>query len=170
VALIAPALFALAVAWVLRALRRVPGPRATVLAAAAVVFAYGMLALGVHENHPHALLLLLVASGLASRRLQALFAAVALSYTVNLVALSGLGRFYGNRHLAVEPLAAAWRSLRLLPGFDLTLALAAVNVAVFALLLRHLPAELRRAEAAAAVSALTAAREEASGSDIIKAE
>jgi hypothetical protein len=149
VSLIAPVLFALATAWVLRAQRRVPGPRAAALAGAAVVFAYGMLAVGVHENHPHALILLLVASGLFSRRMRVLFAGVAASYTANMLLLSGLGRFYGTRHLAVEPLAAVWPALRLLPGFDLTLALAVLNGALFALLLSWLPAELRRAEAGA---------------------
>jgi hypothetical protein len=146
---IAPLLFALATIVVLRAQRRVPGPRAAALAGAAVVFSYGMLAAGVHENHPHALLLLLLASGLASRRMQLLFAAVAASYTANMLALSGLGRFYGTRHLSVEPFAGLWPALRVLPGFDLTLLLAALNIALYATLLRHLPEELRRAEGAA---------------------
>jgi hypothetical protein len=140
-------LFALATAYVLRAQHKTPGPRPAVLAGAAVVFAYGMLALGVHENHPHAIVLLLVGSGLFSRRLQLLFAGVALSYTANMLALSGLGRFYGPRHLLIEPLTRAWPLLRLAPGFDFTLLLAALNLALFAVLLRSLPGELRRAQA-----------------------
>jgi hypothetical protein len=149
VGVIAPVLFLLATAYVLRVQRRVAGPRAAALAGAAVVFAYGMLAVGVHENHPHALVLLLATSGLASRRMHLVFAGVAASYTANMLLLSGLGRFYGARHLAVEPLAGVWPALRLLPGFDLTLSLAVLNVALFAALLRWLPEELRRAEAAA---------------------
>jgi hypothetical protein len=140
-------LFALATAYVLRAQRKAPGPRPALLAGAAVVFAYGMLALGVHENHPHAMVLLLVGGGLFSRRLQLLFAGVALSYTANMLALSGLGRFYGPRHLLIEPLTRAWPLLRLAPGFDFTLLLAALNLALFAVLLRSLPGELRRAQA-----------------------
>jgi hypothetical protein len=146
VAVIAPVLFALATAYVLRAQRTVAGPRAAALAGAAVVFAYGMLAVGVHENHPHALVLLLATSGLASRRMQLLFAGVAASYTANMLLLSGLGRFYGTRHLAAEPLAGVWPALRVLPGLDATLLLAVLNVALFAALLSWLPVELRRAE------------------------
>ncbi|HVR71096.1 MAG TPA: hypothetical protein VMT87_09665, partial [Vicinamibacteria bacterium] len=155
VSLIAPALFALATVWVLRAQRKVPGARAAALAGAAVVFAYSMLAVGVHENHPHALVLLLVASGLASRRMRVLFAGVAVSYTANMLALSGLGRFYGPRHLVLEPLATAWPALRVLPGFDVTLLLAALNAFLFVWLLRCLPEELRRAEAGPPASAHT---------------
>jgi hypothetical protein len=155
----APVLFALAAAWVVRAQRHVPGPRAAALAGAAVVFAYGMLAMGVHENHPHALPLLLVASGLASRRMRVLFAGVAVSYTANMLLLSGLGRFYGTRHLVIEPLSGAWTALRLLPGFDLSLLLAVLNAVLFAALLHRLPEELRRAEAAEAVGAVIPVRE-----------
>lgn len=141
------ALFALATVFILRAQRAVPGPRAAALAGAALVLAYGLFALGVHENHPHAMILLMTASGLASRRSRVIFAALAASYTLNMLALSGLGRFYGPRHMLIEPLTRTWTVLRVLPGFDLTLLLAALNLVLFAALLRHLPEELRRAEA-----------------------
>ena len=50
------ALFALAMAGVLRAQRTVAGTaRGRAWPARPLVFAYGMLALGVHENHPHAM-------------------------------------------------------------------------------------------------------------------
>jgi hypothetical protein len=140
-------LFALATVFILRAQRAVPGPRAAALAGAALVLAYGLFALGVHENHPHAMILLMMASGLASRLSRVIFAGVAASYTLNMLALSGLGRFYGPRHMLIEPLAPAWPALRSLPGFDLTLLLAVANLLLFAALLTHLPHELRRAQA-----------------------
>lgn len=146
-------LFALATAYVLRAQRKVPGPRPAALAGAAVVFCYGMLALGVHENHPHAMVLLLVCSGLFSRRLQLIFAGVAVSYTANILALSGLGRFYGPRHLLIEPLTRVWPLVRVAPGFDVTLLLVVLNLVLFTFLLLSLPAELRCAQAAPSVIA-----------------
>jgi hypothetical protein len=93
------------------------------------------------------MVLLLVGSGLFSRRLQLVFAGVAVSYTANMLALSGLGRFYGPRHLLIEPLTRVWPLLRVAPGFDFTLLLAVLNLALFAVLLLSLPGELRRAQA-----------------------
>ena len=45
-----------------------------------------------------------------------------------------LGRFYGTRYQALQPMADAVGSVRLGLGFDLTLLLAAVNAACFAAL------------------------------------
>jgi hypothetical protein len=64
-------------------------------------------------------------------------------YVLNMLALSGLGRFHGTRYLAFEPWLPAVAALRLAPGFDLTLLLALANTALFALLLFVLPRELR---------------------------
>jgi hypothetical protein len=125
--------------------RRHAGPRAAVLAAAVLVIAYGQLAIGVHENHPHAFVLALLASGLATRRLQALSALLLTSYVLNMLCLSGLGRFYDLRYAEIEGFVHAVERLRMLPGFDLTLPLAAVNVGCFALLLAHLDDELHAA-------------------------
>jgi hypothetical protein len=146
VAPLALGLFALAMVHVLRAQRKVPGPRAAALAGSVLVLAYAVLALGVHENHPFVALLLLTATGLRSRRLKAIAAVSAACYTANLLFLSGLGRFYGTRHMLVEPMSRLWPALRVYPGFDLTLLLAVANLALLAATLRGLPAELRRTE------------------------
>ena len=58
--------------------------------------------------------------------------------------LEGLGRFYGLRYVALEPSIEAMRGLRMALGFDLTLLLAIVNVAVLAWLLVTLTQELER--------------------------
>jgi hypothetical protein len=128
-------LFALSAAFVLRAQRRAPGPQPAALGAAALVLSYGICAIGVHENHPHAVFLLLLATGLPGRRLRLIFAGLAVTYTLGLVALGGLGRFYGPRYMATSGWSAAVRALRLLPGFDLTLVLAVANLALFVWLL-----------------------------------
>jgi hypothetical protein len=143
---IALAVFTLAAAVVVRAQRRVPGPRAASLAGAALVIAYAVLALGVHENHPFLALLLLAATGLRSPRVQAIAAGFAASYTANLLLMSGLGRFYGTRHLLVEPLTRVWPALRMWPGFDLTLLLAVANLGLLVAMLASLREELRRTE------------------------
>jgi len=122
--------------------RRHRGPHAAVLAAATLVIAYGQLAIGVHENHPHAFVLALLATGLVTRRLQLLSTVLLTSYVLNMLCLSGLGRFYTLRYLELEGLVHVVERLRLLPGFDLTLALAALNIGCFLLLLTHLDAEL----------------------------
>jgi hypothetical protein len=135
-------LFLGALAYVALLHRRHRGPRAAVLAAAVLVIAYGQLAIGVHENHPHAFVLALLATGLVTRRLQLLSAALLTSYVLNMLCLSGLGRFYNLRYLEIEGLVHAVERLRMLPGFDLTLPLAAGNIGCFALLLAHLDEEL----------------------------
>jgi hypothetical protein len=97
-----------------------------------LVLAYGVCAVGVHENHPHALFLLLFATGLATRGLRLLTTGCAFVYVANMLMLSGLGRFYGPRYAALEPLVRWVAGLRMAPGFDLTLLLAAVQIALFA--------------------------------------
>jgi hypothetical protein len=127
-------LFAAAAAFVVIRHRRVPGIAAAGLASAALVFAYGLFAIGVHDNHPYPMLLLLGLTGLASRRLQALAALLSTTLVVNSLALSGLGRL-GERHEVLEPLARSVAGLRMALGFDLTLALAGVHAIAFVLLL-----------------------------------
>lgn len=141
-------LFAVAVLWILRCQLRGAGPRAAALAGAALVLAYGQLAIGVHENHPHAFVLALLATGLATRRLRWMAGVLFTTYVLNMLALSGLGRYYGLRYLAIEELVTWAGALRLAAGFDLTLALAVVNLVTFAALLRALPVEMERASAA----------------------
>jgi hypothetical protein len=138
------ALFAGVAAWALWLQRRAPGARAAALAASTLLLAYAMLAIGVHENHPHGLYLTLLATGVLSRRLAWPTGLLFATAVLNIASLSGLGRFYGLRHVALEPWVERIEALRMLPGFDLTLALAAVNLAVLAAWLVALPAEMRR--------------------------
>jgi hypothetical protein len=138
-------LFLLVVWRVARLQLRHPGPQAAALAGAALVVAYGQVAIGVHENHPHALVLAFLATGLATRRLRRIAAIFMASYVLNMLALSGLGRVSGLRHAPLEPVIAWAAAFRTSLGFDVTLLLAVVNVAVFAWLLRCLPEELAAA-------------------------
>jgi hypothetical protein len=139
------ALFALVAVWVARAQLRAAGPRAAALAAATLVLAYGQVAIGIHENHPHGFAPALLATGLLTRRLRALSAVFLSTYLLNMVCLSGLGRFYGLRYLAIEPLSRLAGQVRTAPGFDLTLLLAVANVAAFVWLLAVLPREMEAA-------------------------
>lgn len=135
-------LFALAAAWMTWTLRARPGAAGACLAGAGLVFAYSMFALGVHENHPHAMFLALAATGLRSRRLRILAACAAASYVLNMLSLSVIGRFYGRRYMAVEAWSAWLSELRMAPGFDLTLLLGVVNTILFAAFLLGLKKEL----------------------------
>lgn len=110
-------------------------------AGALLVLAYGVCAVGVHENHPHPLLLLLAATGLATARLRLFAAGCAIVYAANMLAMSGIGRFYGPRYAALEPVARAAASFRMAAGFDVTLALVALQLALFAWALVRWPAE-----------------------------
>ena len=134
-------LFAVAAAWVLWRQRRARGPGPATLAGAALVFAYAMLAVGVHENHPHPMFLLLLCTGLPTRRLRAVAMGTSIVYVLNMLMLSGLGRFYGPRYAALEPAARALATWRTALGFDFTLLLAAASTALFAVLLIGLRAE-----------------------------
>jgi len=131
------ALFLLAMAYIL-----FTASRSGCLAGAALVFAYGTFAMGVHENHPHSMFLAFAATGLFSRRLRALVALLSLSYVLNMLSLSALGRFYGLRYMALEPLAATVASLRMSLGFDLTLLLGVLNTGLFVFVLASLRSEV----------------------------
>jgi len=134
-------LFALAALLICWKQRGRPGPGPALLSAAGLFFAYGMLAVGVHENHPHPLFLLLLGTGLPSGRLRGLWAGAGLVYVLNMLSLSGLGRFHGLRYAALEPAIASLAGLRMAPGFDLTLLLALANLALFVWMLASLAAE-----------------------------
>jgi hypothetical protein len=103
-----------------------------------LIFAYAMLALGVHHNHPHVMFLAFAATGISSRHFGWLVGILSASYVLNMLCLSGIGRFYGARYLAVESIARSSAGLRSALGFDLTLLLAIVNIALFAMFLVHL--------------------------------
>jgi hypothetical protein len=145
------ALFAAAAALVVLRHRRAAGLGAAALASAALVFAYGILAIGVHDNHPYPLLLLLLLTGLPSRRLLGLAAILSTTFVLNTAALSGMGRL-GPRHEMLEPLARTLAGLRMALGFDLTLALAALHSLLFVLLLSWLGDETRRLAASDAAA------------------
>jgi hypothetical protein len=138
-------LFAAAAVLIGRAQRGREGERPAVVAGALLVLAYGVCAVGVHENHPHPLFLLLCATGLATARLRVLFAGCAFVYTANMLALSGIGRFYGPRYAVLEPVVSTVAAFRMALGFDVTVALAVLQVALFAWALSRPPDEAPRA-------------------------
>jgi len=123
--------------------RRHPGLRPAMLAGATVFFSYAMLATGAYENHIHTLFLLLLAGGLVTRRCRVVFAAGAIVYVLDMAVMSGLGRFYTWRYLVVEPLTPVFDAVRMGLGFDLTVLLAVVDLALFAAWWMGLPAALR---------------------------
>ena len=135
--LVGTALFVLAAGYIL-----FTASRAACLCGAALVFAYGTFAMGVHENHPHTMFLAFAATGLFSKRLQVLVSLLSLSYVLNMLSLSALGRFYGLRYIALEPVAFLVSSLRMSLGFDLTLLLGALNTALFIFFLASLRREV----------------------------
>ena len=134
--------FALAVGWVSWRQYRFAGVYPAALSGAAVFFAYAIFSVGVFENHPHVAFPLLFATGLWSRRLQVLCGVAMAAYLLNLLLLAGLGRFYGTRYMAVEPLVLWLSGLRMAAGFDLTLVLAIVNTVLMIFLFAVLPREL----------------------------
>lgn len=136
-ALAGTALFAVAALYVL-----FKSSRAALLAGASLVLSYGILAVGVHENHPHSMFLAYAATGLYSKRLRVPVSLLSLSYLLNMLSLSALGRFYGLRYMTLEPLASWVSSLRMSLGFDLTLLLAVLNCALFVFFLASLSREV----------------------------
>jgi hypothetical protein len=112
--------------------RRRPGLRPALLAAATLVFSYAVLATGVYENHVHPLFLLLLAAGLETRRERVIAAAAAIVYVLDVLLLSGLGRFYTMRYLPLAPLTPDWQAVRMAMGFDFTLVLAVANLVLLA--------------------------------------
>jgi hypothetical protein len=132
---IGTALFVAASALVLYRLRAAGGSLAARLGGAALVASYGILAIGVHENHPHSMFLAFLASGLFDLRLRIFTALLSLSYVLNMLSLSVLGRFYGMRYVSIEPLAGWLAGVRMGLGFDLTLALVLANTVLFVWLL-----------------------------------
>ncbi len=112
-----------------------PGAREACRVGALLFLLYGMVAVGVHENHPHPLFLLLLFAGLPHARARLVAAGAAVVYVGDMLALSGLGRFHGPRFLWLLPWAERAESLRMAAGLDLTLVLALVHLPVFALAL-----------------------------------
>jgi hypothetical protein len=122
---------------------RSPARDAALLSAATAFFSYSMLGLGVFENHPHVLFLLLLGTGLSSGRLRLFFTLTATTYVLNLALFAGLGRFYGLRFWILEEWASWASGMRMALGFDLTLVLVVINTVGFAMWLVWLPREMR---------------------------
>lgn len=129
--LIAVSAFAFAIFWICS--RTKDG----LMMAGGLIFAYAMLALGVHHNHPHVMFLAFLATGIRTRHFGWLVGVLSVSYVLNMLSSSGIGRFYGDRYIAWDALATGARSVRHGLGFDLTLVLALVNVAVFVAMLDY---------------------------------
>ena len=118
--------------WILCQARRITTPRSALYVSALLLFAWGVLTIGVHDNHNHPLFLLLVATGLQTRFLKGFALAAATSTLLGSVCLHGLGRYYGAQWSGVLPLADSVARLRMAEGFDLTLALGVVNCVLLA--------------------------------------
>jgi len=142
-------LFLLVALFLARLQLRRPGPLPATLVGAMLVVSYGMLAIGVHENHPHLLVLAFLATGLPSSRLRLLAGLFLTSYVLNMLALSGLGRYGGSRYHVLAPLMNAASAFRMSPGFDVTLLLAVINIGAYAVLLAGIGREMDTREDAA---------------------
>lgn len=137
----------LAAAWVLFQSRRISKSRSALYVSALLLFAWGVLTVGVHDNHNHPLFLLLVATGVSTPFLRWFSATAATSTLLGSVCLHGLGRYYGPQWRAVLPFADAVARLRMALGFDLTLLLSVVNTALLAVALFRLRKTLLELEA-----------------------
>jgi hypothetical protein len=136
----------LVAAWILYQARRITTPRSAVYVSALLLFVWGVLTIGVHDNHNHPLFLLLVATGLGTPFLRGFALAAATSTLLGSVCLHGLGRYYGAQWRAVLPLADSVARLRMAPGFDLTLLLGVVNSVLLGIALWRLKPTLESLE------------------------
>jgi hypothetical protein len=132
--------------WVLFQARRITHPRSVVYVSALLLFIWGALTIGVHDNHNHPLFLLLVATGLRTPFLRSFTLIAATSTLLGSICLQGLGRFYGPQWKSVLPIADSAARLRMAAGFDLTLVLALVNSALLVFALWRLKPTLRELE------------------------
>ena len=123
--------------WILSQSRQFTRPRTVAYVSALLLLVWGVLTVGVHDNHNHPLFLLLVGTGLGTPFLRGLTGVAATSTLLGSLCLHGLGRFYGSQWRQVLPLADSVSRMRMGLGFDLTLILAVVNsVLLVAALLR----------------------------------
>jgi hypothetical protein len=138
----------LAAAWILYQSRRMTTPRSALYVSALLLFVWGVLTIGVHDNHNHPLFLLLVATGLSTRFLKGFAFVAATSTLLGSLCLHGFGRYYGVQWRAVLPFADSVARLRMSPGFDLTLILGVINVVLLAVALWRLAPTIEELEAA----------------------
>ena len=113
---------------------------------ALLLFIWGLLTIGVHDNHNHPLFLLLVATGLGTPFLRWFTSGAATSTLLGSVCLHGFGRYYGAQWRPILPFADAVARLRMVLGFDLTLILSALNCFLLAVALLRLRQTLREFE------------------------
>mgnify|MGYP000520358654 CR=1 FL=1 len=135
-----------AVSWALYAARRIRNLKSAVYVSALLLFIWGVLTIGVHDNHNHPLFLLLVATGLGTPFLRAFSLSAATTTLFGSVCLHGLGRFYGTQWRSVLPLADSVARLRMSLGFDLTLLLSIANTLLLVVALWRLPKTLAEIE------------------------
>ena len=138
----------LVAAWILYRSRRISNPRSVVYVSALLLFVWGVLTIGVHDNHNHPLFLLLVATGLGTPFLRWFSAAAATSTLLGSVSLHGLGRYYGTQWRAVLPIADSVARIRMVLGFDLTLLLSVINCVLLGVALWRLNRTLEELETA----------------------
>ena len=136
----------LAALWILYQARRISNPRSVVYVSALLLFVWGVLTIGVHDNHNHPLFLLLVATSLRTPFLRAFSAAAATSTLLGSLCLHGLGRYYGTQWRAVLPIADSVARLRMAMGFDLTLVLSVLNCVLLGVALWRLARTLEELE------------------------
>jgi len=134
--------------WVVYIAKRIRTARSVVYVSALLLFIWGVLTIGVHDNHNHPLFLLLVATGLQTTFLKRFAFAAATSTLLGSICLHGLGRFYGPEWRAVLPLADSVARLRMAPGFDLTLLLSLLNCVLLTVALWRLKRTLAELEEA----------------------
>ncbi len=137
----------LAAVWILYQARRMTTSRSMLYVSALLLFVWGVLTIGVHDNHNHPLFLLLVATGLGTWFLKGFTLAAATSTLLGSLCLHGFGRYYGVQWRPISPFADWVARLRMAPGFDLTLALSLANCILLAVALWRLKATLEQLEA-----------------------
>jgi hypothetical protein len=132
--------------WIVYSARRIRTPEAVLYIGALLLFVWGMLTVGVHDNHNHPLFLMLVATGLTTPFLRRFAAAAATATFLGSVCLHGFGRYYGTQWRTVLPFADTMARIRMAPGFDLTLVLSALNCILLVFAIVRLKATLRDLE------------------------
>ncbi|MEO5761011.1 MAG: glycosyltransferase 87 family protein [Vicinamibacteria bacterium] len=114
-------------AWVLHAARHIRRHASILYVSALLLFIWGVLTIGVHDNHNHPMFLLLVATGLMTPFLRWFSAVAATSTLLGSICLHAFGRYYGAQWRPVLPMADAIARVRMVMGFDLTVLLSIVN-------------------------------------------
>jgi hypothetical protein len=128
--------------WIIYSARRIRKPESALYVGALLLFVWGLLTVGVHDNHNHPLFLLLVATGLSTPFLRRFAAAAATATLLGSVCLHGFGRYYGPQWRAVLPFADAVARMRMALGFDLTLILSVANCILLVIAIARLKATL----------------------------